>query len=111
MAEDRADIYIQVLRDCGALNVLIPELDALFGVPRPQHHPEIDTGVHTLMTLQRACEAGYSVRVRWAALLHDVGKALTPEPEWPRHHQHEERGLDQFDRFASALKFQRLIEN
>ena len=105
LAEDRADIYIQVLRDCGALNVLIPELDALFGVPqRPQHHPEIDTGVHTLMTLQRACEAGYSVRVRWAALLHDVGKALTPEPEWPRHHQHEERGLDPVRQICQRFK-------
>ncbi|MEC7120278.1 MAG: multifunctional CCA addition/repair protein [Pseudomonadota bacterium] len=95
LEEDRADVYIEVLRTCGALKILIPELDALFGVPqRPQHHPEVDSGIHSLMTLQRACEAQYTTRVRWAALLHDVGKALTPEDEWPRHHQHEERGID-----------------
>jgi tRNA nucleotidyltransferase (CCA-adding enzyme) len=94
LAEDRAEVFIEVLRACDALKVLLPEIEQLFGVPqRPQHHPEVDSGVHTLMTLQRACEAGYSTRVRFAALLHDLGKALTPEDEWPRHFQHEERGL------------------
>jgi tRNA nucleotidyltransferase (CCA-adding enzyme) len=94
LAEDHAEVFIEVLRACDALQVLLPEIEALFGVPqRPQHHPEVDSGIHTLMTLQRACEAGYSTRVRFAALLHDVGKALTPEDEWPRHFQHEERGL------------------
>jgi len=94
LGEDHAEVYFEVLRECGALRVLIPELDALFGVPqRPQHHPEIDTGVHTMMALQRSCEYGYSVQVRFATLLHDLGKALTPNDEWPRHVNHEERGL------------------
>jgi tRNA nucleotidyltransferase (CCA-adding enzyme) len=115
LAEDRADIYIDVLRQCGALRVLMPELDQLFGVPqRPQHHPEIDSGIHTLMTLQRACEAGYHDRVRWAALLHDVGKGYTPADEWPRHHQHEERGIspvrDLCERFKVPTSFRELAE-
>jgi tRNA nucleotidyltransferase (CCA-adding enzyme) len=115
LAEDRADVYIDVLRQCGALRVLMPELDQLFGVPqRPQHHPEIDSGIHTLMTLQRACEAGYHDRVRWAALLHDVGKGYTPEDEWPRHLQHEERGISPVlalcDRFKVPTSFRELAE-
>jgi tRNA nucleotidyltransferase (CCA-adding enzyme) len=94
LGEDRAEIYFQVLSDCGALKVLFPEIDALFGVPqRPLHHPEIDTGIHTMMALQRACEYGFSTQVRFAILLHDLGKALTPHDELPRHVRHEERGL------------------
>jgi tRNA nucleotidyltransferase (CCA-adding enzyme) len=115
LAEDRAEVFIEVLRACDALNVLLPEIEQLFGVPqRPQHHPEVDSGVHTLMTLQRACEAGYSTRVRFAALLHDLGKALTPEDEWPRHYQHEERGLhpvrDVCQRFRVPSAYRDLAE-
>lgn len=105
LSEDRAEVYIEVLRACGALRVLMPEIDQLFGVPqRPQHHPEIDSGVHTLMTLQRACEGGYDARIRWAALLHDVGKGYTPPEEWPRHHQHEERGMSPVRDLCERLK-------
>jgi tRNA nucleotidyltransferase (CCA-adding enzyme) len=105
LGEDRAEVYIEVLRACGALAVLLPEVEALFGVPqRPQHHPEIDTGVHTLMALQRACEYGYSVNVRFATLLHDLGKALTPSDELPRHVQHEERGLIPVREVCQRLK-------
>jgi len=105
LGEDRAEVYFQVLRDCGALKVLIPEVDAMFGVPqRPQHHPEIDTGLHTMMALQRACEYGFSTQVRFATLLHDLGKALTPEDEWPRHVQHEERGLSPVRELCNRLK-------
>jgi len=105
LGEDRAEVYFQVLRDCGALKVLIPEVDAMFGVPqRPQHHPEIDTGIHTMMALQRACEYGFSTQVRFATLLHDLGKALTPEDEWPRHVQHEERGLSPVREVCNRLK-------
>lgn len=105
LSEDRADVYFEVLRSCGALAVLLPEVDALFGVPqRPQHHPEIDTGVHTMMALQRACEYGYSTPVRFATLLHDLGKALTPSDEWPRHVQHEERGLAPVRNVCNRLK-------
>ena len=105
LGEDHAEVYIEVLRACGALRVLLPEVDALFGVPqRPQHHPEIDTGVHTLMALQRACEYGYSTNVRFATLLHDLGKALTPSDELPRHVQHEERGLSPVREVCNRLK-------
>ncbi len=105
LGEDRAEVYFEVLRECGALKLLLPELDALFGVPqRPQHHPEIDTGVHTMMALQRSCEYGYSTQVRFATLLHDLGKAMTPQDEWPRHVQHEERGLIPVREVCNRLK-------
>jgi len=85
--------FIEVLRDCGALKVLLPEIDCLFGIPQPEkHHPEIDTGIHTLMVLQQACKLSKDTDVRLAALLHDLGKGTTPESEWPKHIAHEERG-------------------
>lgn len=85
---------IEVLRDCGALKVLLPELDALFGVPqRPEWHPEIDTGEHVLLTLQVAAARGADSAVKFALLMHDLGKALTPAAAWPRHHDHESLGL------------------
>lgn len=94
LMESDADVYFHVLRACGALKVLFPEIEALFGVPqRPEYHPEIDCGVHTMMTLQQACRANYSLEVRFAALVHDLGKALTPQDELPRHIMHEERGI------------------
>ncbi|WP_291338759.1 multifunctional CCA addition/repair protein [Acinetobacter sp. UBA801] len=94
LMEAHADVYFETLRTCGALKVLFPELDALFGIPqRPEYHPEIDCGVHTMMSLQQACRANYSLDVRFAVLLHDLGKALTPADELPRHIMHEERGI------------------
>ena len=94
LMEPRPDVFIQVLRDCGALNVLLPEVDALFGIPQPAaHHPEIDTGVHVLSVLRQCAEHQQPLTVRWACLLHDVGKGLTPEAEWPRHIAHEQKGL------------------
>lgn len=94
LMEPRPDVFIQVLRDCGALQVLLPEVDALFGVPQPPaHHPEIDTGVHVLSVLRQCAEHQLPLTVRWACLLHDVGKGLTPEAEWPRHIAHEHKGL------------------
>ncbi|RAV24853.1 multifunctional CCA tRNA nucleotidyl transferase/2'3'-cyclic phosphodiesterase/2'nucleotidase/phosphatase, partial [Staphylococcus warneri] len=76
LLEDHADVYFEVLRECGALKVLFPEIDALFGVPqRPEYHPEIDCGIHTLMSLQQACKANYTLDVRFAVLVHDLGKA------------------------------------
>lgn len=105
LMEDRADVFITVLRDCGALAIIMPEVDALFGVPQsPQHHPEIDCGIHTLMSLQRACEANFSDKVRFAALLHDLGKALTPKDILPRHIQHEERGVAPVRALCERLK-------
>ena len=94
LMEPCPDVFIQVLRDCGALHVLLPEVDALFGIPQPAaHHPEIDTGVHVLSVLRQCAEHQQPLTVRWACLLHDVGKGLTPEAEWPRHIAHEQKGL------------------
>jgi tRNA nucleotidyltransferase (CCA-adding enzyme) len=87
--------FIEVLRDCGALERILPELDALFGVPQPEeHHPEIDTGIHTLMVLRQACRLSDDTDVRFAALMHDLGKGATPRSEWPQHIEHEARGAE-----------------
>ena len=94
LMEPRPDVFIQVLRDCGALRALLPEVDALFGVPQPAlHHPEIDTGVHVQMVLRQCAEHDQPLAVRWACLLHDLGKGLTEPAQWPRHIAHEQRGL------------------
>ena len=94
LMEPRPDVFIQVLRDCGALAALLPEVDALFGVPQPAaHHPEIDTGAHVLAVLQQCAEHQQPLAVRWACLLHDVGKGRTPPDQWPRHIAHERKGL------------------
>lgn len=94
LMEDQPQVFIQVLRDCGALKVLMPEVDALFGVPQPEiHHPEIDSGIHTLSVLEQSARHKQPLTVRWACLLHDLGKGLTPEEEWPRHIAHEHKGL------------------
>lgn len=87
-------VYFQVLRDCNALKVLFPEIDALFGVPAPaKWHPEIDTGIHTLMTLKMAAQISPEVDIRFSALCHDLGKALTPPEHWPSHHGHGPAGV------------------
>ena len=86
--------FFEVLRECGALKRLMPELDALFGVPQPpEHHPEIDTGVHTFMVLAQAARLSTDARVRFAALVHDLGKGTTPVAQWPKHHGHEQRSV------------------
>jgi tRNA nucleotidyltransferase (CCA-adding enzyme) len=94
LGERNPDMFIQVLRDCGALQSLLPELETLFGVPQPpEHHPEIDTGLHVLMALRHAASSGKSTTVRFAVLMHDLGKGTTPKDEWPRHIAHEHRGV------------------
>ena len=94
LGEPNPEIFIEVLRACHALTRLFPEIDALFGVPQTAvHHPEIDTGIHTLMSLQQAVKLSPSSCVRFATLLHDLGKATTPPEEWPRHIAHEDRSL------------------
>ena len=115
LTEAHAEVYFEVLRACGALKAIMPEVDALFGVPqRPEYHPEVDTGIHTLMTLQRACEQQYSDRVRFAAVLHDLGKALTPADQLPRHVEHEARGVEPIRQLCQRLKvptqYQQLAE-
>ena len=93
LSEKTPMAFITTLKDCGALKRILPELDCLFGVPQPEeHHPEIDTGIHTLMVLEQACKLSEETDVRFAALFHDLGKGTTPKEEWPRHIEHEARG-------------------
>ncbi|UTA47507.1 multifunctional CCA addition/repair protein [Simiduia sp. 21SJ11W-1] len=94
LGEPNPEVFIEVLRACGALARIMPELDCLWGVPqRPEYHPEVDTGVHTLMSLQQAVALSDDVRLRFATLVHDLGKGVTPKSEWPRHLMHETRGV------------------
>ncbi len=94
LMEPRPRIMLEILRECGALKVLLPEVDALFGVPqRADYHPEIDSGIHTLMVVQRAADMGLSLPERYAALVHDLGKTLTPAAILPRHHGHDIAGV------------------
>jgi tRNA nucleotidyltransferase (CCA-adding enzyme) len=105
LGEQRPSRFFEVLRDCGALRRLFPELDNLFGVPQaPQHHPEIDTGVHALQVVDRAAQLSSDARVRFAALLHDLGKGTTPPDQWPHHIGHEERGLALIEALCQRLR-------
>lgn len=105
LGEHDAPEFFRVLRSCGALRDILPEIDQLFGVPQPPTwHPEIDTGIHTLMTLEQACLLSPDPEVRFAALLHDVGKGITPQEEWPRHIAHEVRGLKLIDEACRRLR-------
>jgi len=98
-------VFLQVLRESGALAVLLPEVDALFGVPQDKrHHPEIDTGLHVQMTLDYAASQEFPTEVRFALLLHDLGKGLTPQALWPSHHQHETQGLPLVREVCQRLK-------
>lgn len=98
-------VYFQVLRDCGALAVLFPELDNLYGIPAPaKWHPEIDTGIHTLMTLAIAAQLTEDIAVRFATLFHDVGKALTPPEKWPSHHGHGPAGVPLVEHLCQRLR-------
>ena len=86
--------FFEVLHETGALSVLFPEVEALFGVPQPpQYHPEIDSGIHTLLALSACAKLTDDPAIRFAVLCHDLGKACTPQEEWPRHIGHEARGI------------------
>ncbi len=106
MTTPAPSVFVEVLRDCGALQALLPEVDALFGVPQPeQHHPEIDTGTHLLMALDVAAGMNEnSAEVVFAVLLHDLGKALTRNSEWPRHIGHERAGVPLVDAVCGRLR-------
>lgn len=94
LMEQKPSRMFEVLRDCGALQKILPELNALWGVPQPEkHHPEIDTGVHVMMVIDYAAQQRYSLAIRFAALTHDLGKGTTPKEILPRHIGHEERSV------------------
>ncbi|KFB99167.1 tRNA nucleotidyltransferase [Trabulsiella guamensis ATCC 49490] len=98
-------VFFQTLRDCGALKVLFPELDALYGVPAPaKWHPEIDTGIHTMMTLTMAAMLSPEIDIRFATLCHDLGKGLTPKALWPRHHGHGPAGVKLVEQLCARLR-------
>ncbi|MGQ0834598.1 MAG: multifunctional CCA addition/repair protein [Gammaproteobacteria bacterium] len=105
LGEPRPEVFFEVLRACGALKAIFPEIDALHGVPQPpKWHPEIDTGVHTLLVLRMAAKLSPSTAVRFAGLVHDLGKAQTPREHWPSHHGHEERSVRLVEALSARLK-------
>ena len=105
LTEESPQRFFEVLRGCGALEKLFPEIERLFGVPQPHnYHPEIDTGIHTLKVLEEAARLSDKPEVRFAALVHDLGKGVTPSEMWPRHHGHEELGVDLVIGLCKRLK-------
>ncbi|HEY0721228.1 MAG TPA: multifunctional CCA addition/repair protein, partial [Gammaproteobacteria bacterium] len=104
LGEPTPSRFFEVLRNCGALARILPELEALFGVPQPKHHhPEVDTGLHTLLVLDQAARLSTDTRVRFAALVHDLGKGTTPREEWPKHIAHEHRGVELVNALCERL--------
>jgi tRNA nucleotidyltransferase (CCA-adding enzyme) len=115
LGEPRPDAFLATLRECGALARIYPELDALWGVPQPARwHPEVDTGVHMMLVMQQAAELTDSPRIRFAALMHDLGKGETSPDLWPRHIGHEERSArlvrQLSDRLRVPTDFRQLAE-
>ena len=105
LGEQRPEVYFEVLRACGALAVIFPEVDALFGVPQPPRwHPEVDTGLHILLALRSAAALGASGAARFAVLTHDLGKAATPRADWPSHRGHEEFGVPLIEALCARLR-------
>ena len=105
LREGHPDVFFNVLHQCKALAVLWPELDVLWGVPNPAlWHPEICSGVHTMMVLQQAVKLSPKTSVRFAALCHDLGKGITPSEQWPSHRGHEKAGLPLVKRICKQLK-------
>ncbi|MDE2440545.1 MAG: multifunctional CCA addition/repair protein [Betaproteobacteria bacterium] len=105
LMEAKPSRMIEVLRDCGALARLLPEVDKLFGVPqRADYHPEVDTGIHTLMVIDQSARHSYALPVRFSALTHDLGKAETPADILPRHLGHEERSVRLTEQLSARLR-------
>lgn len=97
-------VFIETLRQCGALQRIMPEIDNLFGIPqRADHHPEIDCGIHSLMVLEQACRLTDDDEVRFAGLVHDLGKATTPKEKWPQHIGHEQHSLELIQQLCERL--------
>jgi tRNA nucleotidyltransferase (CCA-adding enzyme) len=105
LEEPQPEVFFEILHACGALGVLMPELAALHGVPQPpKWHPEVDTFVHVMLAMAIAAQRQASLPVRYAVLLHDLGKALTPKEQWPSHHQHEELGVGPIEILSRRLR-------
>jgi tRNA nucleotidyltransferase (CCA-adding enzyme) len=105
LMEENPSRFFAALRSCGALARIMPEVDALFGVPQPaKYHPEIDCGIHTMMVVDDAARHGYPLEVRFAALTHDLGKATTPKDVLPRHTGHELRGVALVNTLADRMR-------
>ncbi len=105
LEEKNPEVFIDTLRACGALQVILPELDVLFGIPNPCHyHPEVDTGIHSLMVLRASVVLSNDPVIRFAAITHDLGKGVTPMASWPAHHGHEELGLVVIKRLCERLR-------
>ena len=105
LSEKSPNAFFYTLRDCKALQSIFPEINQLFGVPQPEkYHPEIDTGLHSLLSLEQACLLSPKPEVRLAALLHDLGKACTDPGKWPSHHGHEHKGLPLLEQFCQRLR-------
>ena len=105
LMEARPSRMFEVLRGCGALPRVLPEVACLWGVPQPaEHHPEVDTGVHLMMVLDLAARSAAPLPVRWACLVHDLGKGSTPRDAWPRHIAHEARSARLADALAERLR-------
>jgi len=105
LMEAKPSRMLEVLRECGALHRLMPELAALWGVPQPpKHHPEIDTGVHIMLVVDYAAQQAFPLPIRFAALMHDLGKGTSDPEQWPRHHGHEDRGIELVKALCTRLK-------
>ena len=103
--EKSPSAFFYTLKDCAALDKIFPEINCLFGVPQPEkHHPEIDTGVHVMLCLEQAAFLSSSPEVRFAALVHDLGKGVSPKSNWPHHHGHETQGLPILEKMCERLR-------
>lgn len=111
LSERNPVLFFKTLRECGALAILFPEIDALFGIPNPpKWHPEIDSGWHTMMVLEQATLLSDSSAVRFCALVHDLGKACTDWMHWPSHHGHDDAGIEKIKALAQRLKLPKHYE-
>lgn len=105
LKEQTPSAFFYTLKDCTALEKIFPEINCLFGVPQPEkHHPEIDTGLHSMLCLEQAAQLSASPEVRFAALVHDLGKGLTPKELWPHHYGHEKNGLHALEMLCGRLR-------
>ena len=105
LKEQTPSAFFYTLKNCTALEKIFPEIDRLFGVPQPEkYHPEIDTGLHSMLCLEQAAQLSDSPEVRFAALVHDLGKGITPKEIWPHHYGHEKNGLDVLEKLCARLR-------